>query len=132
MAENQLTPVLFQQIEKKMQDAGFDVERVKREISFAVQLINKSAQLQKCSKESLMQAVLNVANVGLTLNPASKEAYLIPRWSSLTNSNEACLEASYIGLVKLLTDTGSVKSMVCQLVYSATHLKLILPTIPAR
>lgn len=100
-----------------MTEAGFDVERVKKEISFAIQSINKSAQLQKCSGESVLQAVLNIANVGLTLNPAAKEAYLIPRWSSITRAMEASLEPSYVGLVKLLTDTGSVKSMVCQLVY---------------
>jgi recombination protein RecT len=121
--DNQLTTKFFQPIEQRMQDAGFDVERVKKEVSFAIQSINKSAQLQKCSGESVLQAVLNIANVGLTLNPAAKEAYLIPRWNSLTGSNEACLDPSYIGLVKLLTDTGSMRE---------TRLRLILPTIQAR
>ena len=116
----------FEAIEKPMQDAGFEVERVKREISFAIQSINRSEQLQKCSKESLMQAVLNVSNVGLTLNPAAKEAYLIPRYSGLTRSMEAQLEPSYIGLVKLLTDTGSVKSMVCQLVFEGDVFEIDL------
>lgn len=116
----------FTQIEKRMMDAGFDPERVKKEISFAIQSINRSAQLQKCSKESLMQAVLNVSNVGLTLNPAAKEAYLIPRYSSITRSMEATLDPSYIGLVKLLTDTGSVKSMVCQLVHRGDRFELDL------
>lgn len=116
----------FEPIERAMQDAGFNIERVKKEISFAIQSINKSAQLQKCSRESLMQAVLNVSNVGLTLNPAAKEAYLIPRWSNLTRSNEACLEPSYIGLVKLLTDTGSVKAMVCQIVYGGDQFEIDL------
>lgn len=116
----------FQQIEQRMVQAGFDTEQVKREISFAIQAINKSAQLQKCSRESLLQAVLNVSNVGLTLNPAAKEAYLIPRWNSLTRSNEACLDPSYIGLVKLLTDTGSVKAMVCQIVYTVDEFSIDL------
>lgn len=126
MSDNQLTTKFFQPIEKRMEEAGFDVERVKKEISFAIQSINKSAQLQKCSGESVLQAVLNIANVGLTLNPAAKEAYLIPRWNSLTQSNEACLDPSYIGLVKLLTDTGSVKSMVCQIVYTADTFEIDL------
>lgn len=116
----------FAPIEQRMQEAGFDAERVKREISFAIQAINKSQQLQKCSKESLMQAVLNVSNVGLTLNPAAKEAYLIPRYNSLTRGMDATLDPSYIGLVKLLTDTGSVKSMVCQIVYSADTFEIDL------
>lgn len=127
MENNQLiTRSQFGPVAKAMQEAGFDPERVKREISFAIQSINKSAQLQKCSRESLMQAVLNISNVGLTLNPAAKEAYLIPRYSSLTRSMEASLDPSYIGLVKLLTDTGSVKSMVCQIVYGGDHFELDL------
>lgn len=126
MADNQITRTFFQPIEKAMQDAGLDVERVKKEISFAIQSVNKSAQLQKCSGESILQAVVNIANVGLTLNPAAKEAYLIPRYNGLTKSNEACLDPSYIGLVKLLTDTGSVKSMVCQLVYEGDFFEVDL------
>ncbi len=116
MNELIVTPKLFEPIESKMRDAGYAPEIVKREISFAVQAINKSSQLQKCSMESKLQAVLNISNIGLTLNPAAKEAYLIPRWNSLAKTNEAVLEPSYVGLVKLLTDAGSVKSMVCQLV----------------
>lgn len=115
--ELQITTKSFEKIELRMQQAGFSPEVVKREISFAVQAINKSAQLQKCSPESLLQAVMNISNIGLTLNPAAKEAYLIPRYNNLSKNMEAVLEPGYVGLVKLLTDAGSVKSMLCQLVY---------------
>jgi len=116
----------FAPVEKRMQEAGFSIEKVKQEVSFALQLINKSAQLQKCSKESLQQAVLNISNIGLSLNPAAKEAYLIPRWNSVTKGMEASLEPGYVGLVKLLTDAGSVKSMVCQLVYEGDTFEIDL------
>ncbi len=119
METSLVTQSTFSLVEKRMQDAGFSVENVKKEISFALQTINKSAQLQKCSQESLLQAVLNISNIGLTLNPAAKEAYLIPRWNNLSKSMEAVLEPGYVGLVKLLTDAGSVKSMLSQLVYES-------------
>lgn len=106
----------FVGIEQSMRDAGFSPERVKQELSFALQIINKSQQLQKCSGESILTAVANISNIGLSLNPAAKEAYLIPRWNNNAKSMEASLEASYVGLVKLLTDAGSVTSMNCQLV----------------
>lgn len=117
MNELQVTRSTFIPVEKAMQDAGFAVEKVKQEVSFAIQLINKSAQLQKCSKDSLLQAVLNISNIGLSLNPASKEAYLIPRWNNINKNMEASLEPGYVGLVKLLTDAGSVTSMLAQIVY---------------
>lgn len=112
-----VTRQTFAPIEKAMQDAGFSPEKVKQEISFAIQHINKSKQLQECTPESKMQAVMNISNIGLSLNPAAKEAYLIPRYNYLTRSMEASLEPGYVGLVKLLTDSGSVVSMVSQLVY---------------
>jgi recombination protein RecT len=116
----------FDKVATAMQEAGFSIERVKQEVSFAIQIINASPQLQKCSQGSLQQAVLNISNIGLTLNTAAKEAYLIPRWNSVTKNTEATLMPSYIGLVKLLTNTGSVKSMVCQLVHENDFFELDL------
>lgn len=113
---NELTRAQFASVEKSMQEAGYSVEKIKQEISFALQLINKSSQLQKCTPQSLQVAVLNISNIGLSLNPAAKEAYLIPRWNGVSKTMEASLEPGYVGLVKLLTDAGSVKSMTCQLV----------------
>lgn len=95
-----------------------DPVQVMREISFALQIINKSSYLQGCNQESKFAAVINVANIGLTLNPAAKEAYLVPR------DGKCCLDPSYIGLVKLLTDSGSVKSVLCNLVYANDFFEL--------
>jgi recombination protein RecT len=108
--------IKFDSVEQSMRDAGFSPERVKQELSFAMQIITKSAQLQKCTGESILTAVANISNIGLSLNPAAKEAYLIPRWSNTSKAMEASLEGSYVGLVKLLTNAGSVTAMTCQLV----------------
>lgn len=121
-----VTRTTFTQVEKAMQDAGFTPEKVKQEISFAIQIINRSPQLQKCSQTSLLQSVLNVSNIGLTLNTAAKESYLIPRWNGVTKQMEASLEPSYVGLVKLLTDAGSVKSMLCHLHYEGDVFQIDL------
>lgn len=73
-----------------------------REASFALQCVGASEELQKCDTESLRNAIVNVASVGLTINPAMKLAYLVPR------KGKACLDISYIGLVKIATDSGGV------------------------
>lgn len=119
-----VTRKTFEPIEKAMREAGFSPEKVKQEISFAIQHINKSKQLQECTPESKLQAVMNISNIGLSLNPAAKEAYLIPRYNSVFRCMEASLEPGYVGLVKLLTDSGSVVSMVAQLVYQNDKFKL--------
>src|SRR5690348_14687360 len=118
----ELTTKTFAAIEPRMIENGFNPVDVKREISFALQAYNKSAQLQKCSVDSILKAVLNITNIRLSLNPAAKEAYLIPRWTN--GSTEAVLEPSYVGLVKLLTDAGSIKSITCQLVHEKDTFEL--------
>ena len=114
---NQLTTANFQPAEKRMQELGMDVVQIKKEISFALQHINKSDKLQKCTPESKLAAVINIANIGLTLNPVAKEAYLIPRWNKNIGQNECALEPGYVGLVKLLTDAGSVTGMIAHVVH---------------
>lgn len=92
-------------------------EVAQREISFALQHIAASPQLQKCSIQSLQSAVFNIANIGLSLNPISKQAYLVPKWDKSAQCYVAKLEPSYVGLAKTLTDCGAVKSLRTQLVY---------------
>lgn len=67
--------------------------------------------MQKCSIESILNALTNVAVVGLTINPAMKLAYLVPR------DGKVVLDISYIGLIKLATDTGSILAAKAELVY---------------
>ena len=103
--------------EQKMESFGLDKIQVMKEISFALQHLDKNKSLQGCTPESKLKSVVNIASVGLTLNPVAKEAYLVPRWNNVIKANECCLEPSYIGLVKLLTDTGSVLAVVTNVVY---------------
>lgn len=73
-----------------------------KELGYALQIVSGSEYLQKCSTESLRAAFLNVAGMGLSLNPAMKLAYLVPR------EGRACLDISYIGLVHVATESGAV------------------------
>lgn len=115
-------------IESRAFKIGFDKKQFEREASFALQIWNdpKNSYLRKATKESMMAALLNVAQVGLTLNPVSKEAYLVPRYDSNSKSVIACLQPSYIGLVKLLTDSGSVTSIKTNVVYEGDEIDVDL------
>jgi len=73
---------------------------------------------------SLQQAITNVAAIGLSLNPAEKLAYLIPRSVSTTINGKKVyqqrifLEPSYMGMIRLATDSGSIKWVQAYAVYS--------------
>lgn len=76
-----------------------------KEAQFALQLLESNDYLYKAAQSNpsaLEYAIINLASIGISLNPALKEAYLVPRGGKI------CLDIPYIGLVKLATDTGSV------------------------
>lgn len=84
------------------------------EKGFAIQHLKNNSFLMKAaqeSPESLQAAMANVAGVGLSLNPAEKLAYLIPRNVKVSNNQyktKIFYEPSYMGLIRLATDSGSV------------------------
>jgi recombination protein RecT len=76
-----------------------------REVGFALQILAGSDLMMKTAignRQSVIDAITNVAAIGITLNPALKQAYLVPR------EGKICLDISYRGLVDLATDTGSI------------------------
>jgi recombination protein RecT len=99
-------------------DMKYDAEK-----GFAIQLLNNNDYLMKTAMEnpsSLQQALTNVAAIGLSLNPAEKLAYLIPRSVKTGNQwvSKIFLEPSYVGMIKLATDTGSIKWVQARCVYA--------------
>jgi len=99
----------FEEINLVNKYVNYDTEAM-----FALQLITKNDYLMKIANNnpaSLRNAVINIAAIGLSLNPATKYAYLVPR------DNQACLDISYIGLIKLATDTGSIMWARAELVH---------------
>lgn len=109
-----------------IRQSGLSQEVFEKEVSFAIQHIAKNPYLLKCEASSVLKSVLNLAQTGLTLNPVSKYAYLVPRYNSSTKKTECVLDPSYMGLVKLLTDTGSVKSIQCNIIYEGDEVEIDL------
>lgn len=93
------------------------------EVGFAMQILQNNAYMMKVASEcprSLVSALVNVAAIGLSLNPAKKEAYLIPRSIKLENGkyeSRVFLEPSYMGLCTMATNTGSIEWVQARCVY---------------
>jgi recombination protein RecT len=109
--------------EQWIKQSGLSEGEFDKEISFAIQHIHKNPYLAKCDPTSVLRAVTNLAQVGLTLNPISKYAYLIPRYNSNTSQMECVLDPDYRGLVKLLTDSGVVKSIDAHIVFDGDEFE---------
>lgn len=99
----------------------------KKEGAFALQILKNNSYLYKIASDdpvALADAVVNVALTGLTLNPVLSLAYLLPRDGKIR------LVPSYMGLCKILTDTGSVKNIYAYVVYKNDLFKITLGTNP--
>jgi recombination protein RecT len=85
-----------------------------REAGFAIQAIAKNEYTIKTAsnaRQSVIDAVTNIAAIGISLNPAKKQAYLVPR------DGRICLDISYMGLMDLAMATGSIKWAQAALVH---------------
>lgn len=97
-------------------DMKFDAEA-----QFAIQQIYKSdynIKLATRNRQAVRDAVINVAGMGLTLNPAMKYAYLAPR------DNQLQLLISYMGLVHIAVSSGAVRLVQAEIVYEKDKFKL--------
>lgn len=82
-----------------------------RELGFASQIISKSPTLQKCSANTIIDSVVNASRANVTLNPALRLAYLVPRKGAAT------LDISYMGLITILKKSGGCKYVDAFIVY---------------
>lgn len=92
-----------------------------REAGFAIQQLARNDFTMKIAmnnRQSVYDAVINIAAIGISLNPAKKQAYLVPR------DGRICLDVSYMGLMDLAQATGSVKWAQASLVHEADTFTL--------
>lgn len=87
------------------------------EAHFAMQAISKNSLLQKCSPITIRDSVINIASIGLSLNPKLQHCALIPRWNKYTGMMECHADPMYQGLLKLAIDGGKVLNAWCGIVY---------------
>lgn len=107
-----------EQFDSSLVDRSISFER---EAGFAIRVLggNRYAMdIAMANRQSVVDAVVNIAAIGISLNPAKKQAYLVPR------DGKICLDISYMGLMDLAQATGSVKWAQAALVHEADTFSL--------
>lgn len=95
-----------------------------RMIRVVLTAMNRQPKLLQCTKESLWQAVMDCAAIGLEPNPLG-HAYIIPYRNKVKDASgrevfvmQAQFQAGYRGFADLLYRSGMVESCQAQVVYS--------------
>lgn len=87
-----------------------------REATFAIQALKANdylCGLAYSNPDSLKMAIVNVAAIGLTLNPVRALAYLVPR------DGKVMLDVSYRGYIQLALDSGAIEWAKSEIVYQS-------------
>lgn len=103
---------------EKMSGGALSFER---EAGFAIQIVagnDYSMRIAMDNRQSVINAVTNVAAIGISLNPAKRQAYLVPR------DGKICLDISYMGLLDLAIQSGSIMWGQAELVYDKDRFEL--------
>lgn len=99
-----------------------------KECQFALQHLSNNdftRQVAMKNQESFRNAIINVAAIGISLNPAAKLAYLVPRKGTV------CLDIGYLGLEHLAIESGSVLWVQTKLVHANdTYVNTGINTAP--
>lgn len=92
-----------------------------REAGFAAQALMANEFTLKTAvnnPQSVINAVTNISAIGLSLNPAKRQAYLVPR------DGRICLDIGYIGLLDIAIETGSIRWGQAELVFQSDRFVL--------
>jgi recombination protein RecT len=92
----------------------------KKESQFAIQSLGKNDYLFKAAlsnQASFQNAIINIAAIGISLNPALKHAYLVPRSMEKGKPPSVCLDVSYQGLMHLAMQSGGIVWGQAKIVY---------------
>ncbi len=110
--------------EEKFREVAEKTVNYERECIFAMQALMKTdfaMQTANKNPKSVHLAMINVASTGLTLNPAHGYCYLVPRDGAIV------LDISYRGLLKIATDTGSIRWGRAEVVYEGDTFEYLGP-----
>lgn len=110
----ELVSFVNQQESKFVSALSGDSVKWQKEKQFAIQAFQGNDFLAKTAfnnQQSAINAIVNVAAIGISLNPASKLAYLVPR------DSKVCLDISYMGLMHIAMSSGVILWGQCKLVH---------------
>ena len=89
-----------------------DAIKWEKESQFAIQALQANEYLAKAAGANLSRmqnAIVNVAAIGVSLNPALKHAYLVPRSPAKGQPAQVFLDISYQGLLHIAMTSGAIE-----------------------
>ncbi|MGD1842276.1 MAG: recombinase RecT [Thermonemataceae bacterium] len=116
----------FETITDRLKDLGMSKEKALQEMAFAIELAKSNKQLSNCSAVDIFNCIIELASLGLSLNPAKRLCYLVPFYDRHRKESVPKLMPSYMGLEKILTDSKAVQHIACHVVWEGDEIEMDL------
>lgn len=88
-------------------------------LASAIDVIKKSAQLQKADPQSILFAVVNAASINLPISDSLGFAYIVPYYDSKSKTYKAQFQIGYKGLIQLAMRTDKFKTLGAEAVFDS-------------
>lgn len=82
-----------------------------RESMFALQALSSNTLLQKCDPTTIRNSVVNIASIGLSLNPVLQYCALVPRYNKQLEQYECHCDPMYRGLIAIATEDDTISNV---------------------
>ncbi len=89
-----------------------------RMIRVALTAVSQTPKLAECAPITIAASIVQASILGLEPSSVLGEAYLVPFWNGKTKRMECQLIPGYMGLLKLVRNTGELSVFDAQIVYS--------------
>lgn len=89
-----------------------------RMIRVALTAVSQTPALAECAPVTIAACIVQASILGLEPATVLGEAYLVPFWNGKTKRKECQLIPGYMGLLKLVRNTGELSVFDAQIVYS--------------
>lgn len=89
----------------------------RRLIKLALVAATRNPKILECTQETVIQAVMTAAELGLDISPATGEAYLVPYYNNRERRSECQLIIGYRGLVKMAFRGDEIRRIDAAVVY---------------
>lgn len=87
-------------------------------VSMVGSAVMSNPELLKCTRQSLLKASMEAAELGLSLNPALKEGDVLPVWNNRIGAKEAQFRPRFMGMMKLARQSGEIKMIYAHVVHA--------------
>ncbi len=119
IATMDMKTLILTQPKRQFIASGGTEQQFIKEAGFALQMMRAKEYLSTMDRQSIVDAVVNVALTGLTLNPELRLGYLVPRKGRLY------FQSSYMGKREIVLRAGMVKNIWVNLVHEKDDFEFL-------